>query len=102
LIRRTPPRHNHAFNTVALLAVPLERVQARYGLVGSLASSLQGEPRSTNDIDFFSTLSMESVSAFTQLSRAAQPRLEPARSSFSDLMTRFWARRDAGRTPALD
>ena len=34
----------------------LELVGARYMLVGSVASSLQGDPRTTNDIDFVTTL----------------------------------------------
>jgi hypothetical protein len=46
------------------VAAGLERVQARYALVGSLASSLQGDPRSTNDIDFVSTLSAEQIPEF--------------------------------------
>ena len=33
-------------------AEAMERAQVPYFLGGSLASSLQGEPRSTNDIDF--------------------------------------------------
>jgi hypothetical protein len=33
-------------------AEAFEQVQAGYFLGGSLASSLQGEPRATNDIDF--------------------------------------------------
>jgi hypothetical protein len=46
------------------VAAGLERAQARYALVGSLASSLQGDPRSTNDIDFVSTLSAEQIPEF--------------------------------------
>jgi hypothetical protein len=42
----------------------LERVGADYFLGGSLASSLQGEPRSTNDIDLVVNLREPDVAAF--------------------------------------
>ncbi len=46
------------------VAAGLEQINVRYALVGSLASSLQGEPRSTNDIDFVSVLSVEQIASF--------------------------------------
>ena len=42
----------------------LEQVGARYMLVGSVASSLQGDPRTTNDIDFVTALPAARVEAF--------------------------------------
>lgn len=41
-----------------------EQVGARYMLVGSVASSLQGDPRTTNDIDFVTALPASRVEAF--------------------------------------
>ena len=40
---------------------------ARYALVGSVASSLQGDPRSTNDVDFVSTLGVAEIPTFIRL-----------------------------------
>jgi len=45
------------------VARALTAVGADYFLGGSLASSLQGEPRSTNDIDFVIALTLDKVSA---------------------------------------
>jgi hypothetical protein len=45
------------------VARALEAVNVAYFVGGSLASSLQGEPRSTNDIDFVVTLPPQRVSA---------------------------------------
>ena len=46
------------------VARALERVGVGYFLGGSMASSVQGEPRSTNDIDFVVELEAQHVSAF--------------------------------------
>ncbi|WNG50823.1 hypothetical protein F0U60_46890 [Archangium minus] len=52
---------------VALLcAEAFEQVQAGYFLGGSLASSLQGEPRATNDIDFVVDLQPAQVEPLRQ------------------------------------
>jgi hypothetical protein len=47
-------------------AEAFEQVQAGYFLGGSLASSLQGEPRATNDIDFVVDLQPSQVEALRQ------------------------------------
>ena len=39
----------------------LDRVGIEYMLTGSFASSLQGEPRSTHDIDFVVALQLKAV-----------------------------------------
>jgi hypothetical protein len=44
----------------------IERCGGAYFLGGSLASSLQGEPRSTNDVDLVTDLSPERVADFAQ------------------------------------
>ncbi|MDQ3266810.1 MAG: hypothetical protein M3Y59_24685 [Myxococcota bacterium] len=44
----------------------LDEAQVAYFLGGSLASSIQGEPRSTNDIDFVVDLSAAQVTALSQ------------------------------------
>jgi hypothetical protein len=47
-------------------AEAFEQVQAGYFLGGSLASSLQGEPRATNDIDFVVDLQPAQVEPLKQ------------------------------------
>lgn len=47
-------------------AAAFEQVRAGYFLGGSLASSLQGEPRATNDIDFVVDLQANQVEPLTQ------------------------------------
>ena len=47
-------------------AEAFEQVQVGYFLGGSLASSLQGEPRSTNDIDFVVDLRLSQVEPLAQ------------------------------------
>jgi hypothetical protein len=49
-----------------LVAKALERVGAQYFLGGSLASSVQGEPRATNDVDFVVDLSTAQVEPFAR------------------------------------
>ena len=53
-----------ALSVALLVAGALERVGADYFLGGSLASSLQGEPRATNDIDMVVDLGPWKVAAF--------------------------------------
>jgi hypothetical protein len=48
------------------VAKAFEQVQAGYFLGGSLASSLQGEPRATNDIDFVVDLQPTQVAPLSQ------------------------------------
>jgi hypothetical protein len=48
------------------VAEALEAVGARYFIGGSLASSMQGEPRATNDIDIVIDMPLGSVSAFAK------------------------------------
>lgn len=57
-----PSKREDILDVAVRVAGCLERLQVRYALVGSLASSLQGDPRSTNDIDFVSTLSVPQIS----------------------------------------
>lgn len=47
-----------------LVARALEKIGVEYFLVGSVASSLQGEPRATNDIDFVVRMKESEVGAF--------------------------------------
>jgi hypothetical protein len=47
-----------------VVARAIERVGGEYFVGGSVASSLQGEPRATNDIDFVIKLSPDAVGAF--------------------------------------
>ena len=54
----------HEVGDIALrVARALEAAGVRYALGGSVATSLQGEPRSTNDIDFAVQLASEQVPA---------------------------------------
>ena len=47
------------------VAAALESVGGRYFVGGSLASSLDGHPRATNDVDFVVDLSLGKLAAFT-------------------------------------
>jgi hypothetical protein len=47
------------------VARAMDAVGARYMLVGSVASSLHGDPRSTNDIDFVTGLTAAQVGPFS-------------------------------------
>lgn len=47
---------------IELFVVPLERLQFRYIISGSVAAMLYGEPRVTNDIDFVIFLRLADVS----------------------------------------
>ena len=47
------------------VAEALESVDAGYFVGGSLASSLDGEPRATNDIDFVIDLKVGRIADFT-------------------------------------
>jgi hypothetical protein len=53
-----------ALDVALLVAAAVERVGGEYFVGGSVASSLQGEPRATNDIDF--VVSMTRVRAFAE------------------------------------
>jgi len=55
---------NDALDVALDVARALEAVGADYFIGGSVASSLQGEPRATNDIDFVVSLSPAKVGAF--------------------------------------
>ena len=60
----TPPIGDLDEYEVALrVAAVFETLGVEYTLDGSLASSLHGEPRSTNDIDFAVHLGQQHVSA---------------------------------------
>ncbi len=52
-----------AIDVALQVAAALTSVGAEYFVGGSLASSLQGEPRATNDIDFVIALPAAKVSA---------------------------------------
>lgn len=51
-------------DVAVLVARAIERIGVDYALGGSVATSLQGEPRSTNDIDFAVRLAEENVPSF--------------------------------------
>jgi hypothetical protein len=53
-----------ALDVALIVASALEAVGADYFVGGSVASSLQGEPRATNDVDFVVSLSPAGVPAF--------------------------------------
>lgn len=53
-----------ALDIALLVAAAVERAEGRYFIGGSLASSLQGEPRATNDIDIVVDIPLGSVGAF--------------------------------------
>ncbi len=53
-----------ALDIALRVARALEAVGAEYFVGGSVASSLQGDPRSTNDIDFVISLPLGRVAAF--------------------------------------
>lgn len=56
----------------------LNRLDIEYMLTGSFASSLQGEPRSTHDIDLVVNLHVEDVDRFVQEFPAPQFYLSPS------------------------
>jgi hypothetical protein len=53
----------NAIDIALKVAIALTSVGAEYFVGGSLASSLQGEPRATNDIDFVISLPAGRVNA---------------------------------------
>ena len=55
-----------AYEVALLVARALEQLRVAYFLGGSLASSLQGEPRATNDIDLVVDLPQGKVRAFVE------------------------------------
>lgn len=59
------PSEPDALDVALLVAAALGAVGAEYFVGGSVASSLQGEPRATNDIDFVVSLSPAKVGALS-------------------------------------
>jgi hypothetical protein len=57
------PKDSDALDIALRVARALEAVGAEYFVGGSVASSLQGDPRSTNDIDFVISLPLGRVDA---------------------------------------
>jgi hypothetical protein len=57
----TPADPLDVYDVAWNVAAALERAGVDYFLGGSLASSLQGEPRATNDIDFVVNLSLHQI-----------------------------------------
>ncbi|MBX3131142.1 MAG: hypothetical protein KF718_30765 [Polyangiaceae bacterium] len=55
-----------ALDVALLVAAAIERAGGEYFVGGSIASSLQGEPRATNDIDFVVALPLGRLSEFCQ------------------------------------
>lgn len=55
---------NDALDVALLVAAAIERVGGEYFVGGSIASSLQGEPRATNDVDLVVELPLGKISAF--------------------------------------
>ena len=77
---------SHDALEVALqVAAALEAVGAHYFIGGSVASSLQGEPRATNDIDIVVSLSPAKVGAFAL---ALGPSYEVDQEMLRDALTR--------------
>ena len=62
-MRVPSPAHIDALDVALRVAWALEAVGAEYFVGGSVASSLQGDPRSTNDIDFVISLPLGRVAA---------------------------------------
>jgi hypothetical protein len=60
----TPSEPLNAYDIALRVARTLEQLGIAYFLGGSLASSLQGEPRATNDIDLVVDLDTAKVEAF--------------------------------------
>lgn len=58
------PSIGDSLDVALRVATALEGLGCAYFIGGSIASSLQGEPRATNDIDFVVTLSPRQVRAF--------------------------------------
>jgi hypothetical protein len=73
-----------ALDVALLVAGALERAGVDYFLGGSLASSLQGEPRATNDIDFVVALTPARVAS---LSRELGPDFEVDDEALSAAMS---------------
>lgn len=74
-----------ALDVAVLVAQALESVGVPYFLGGSVASSLQGEPRSTNDIDFVVDLSPSQIEP---LVRALGPDFEVDEESLAEEVRR--------------
>lgn len=55
-----------ALDIALRVAKAIEAVEGRYFIGGSLASSVQGEPRSTNDIDIVVDMPLGRVAAFVK------------------------------------
>ncbi|MGC4120038.1 MAG: hypothetical protein QM765_36750 [Myxococcales bacterium] len=81
----TPYEPQSTFGIALRVARALESVGAAYFLGGSLASSIQGDPRATNDIDFVVQLSPSSVPA---LARALGPDFEVDEVSLAEAVRR--------------
>lgn len=62
-MRVPSPANSDALDIALRVARALEAVGAEYFVGGSVASSLQGDPRSTNDIDFVISLPLGRVAA---------------------------------------
>lgn len=54
---------------IELFVLPLERLQVRYLISGSVAAMLYGEPRVTNDIDFAVFLGAHDIARFSEATR---------------------------------
>jgi hypothetical protein len=71
-----------ALDVALLVAAAIDRVGGEYFVGGSVASSLQGEPRATNDIDFVVGLSR--VRAFAE---ALGPQFEVDQAALHDALS---------------
>ncbi len=58
---------NDALDVALLVANAIEGVGGKYFVGGSIASSLQGDPRATNDIDFVVELPLGKLEEFRQI-----------------------------------
>jgi hypothetical protein len=67
----------NAIDIALKVAQALTSVGAEYFVGGSLASSLQGEPRATNDIDFVISLPAGRIGALSELLAQARSTRNP-------------------------
>ena len=63
---QSEPGTNDILNVALLVGSALDAVGAKYMVVGSVASSLIGNPRTTNDIDIVTVLGASQVRAFRE------------------------------------
>jgi hypothetical protein len=63
-----------ALDIALIVAAAIERAGGEYFVGGSVASSLQGEPRATNDIDFVVSMTRQNARRLDPAQAAVVPR----------------------------